>query len=509
MKRFFCLLTLVSLLMGCFTAIAEEGARKAIPYDTVPVELREAFEAEKADAPAKAKKSGPLSATQRGYEGYVGSKSNGPLTVKYTISDSMVSVGETVYIEVEISCSSYPVLYMYSGTIMSEAGLPIGDIPTHSYRKNAANFKEKWSYTPTTTGRFNFVLAVEDWPGNRVILTTNSVQVKAVSAPEQNFDNVAVDESLVARITLDKNKLKVGETITATCVLKSDIAPFAYAAGWTLMDAKMNTLDEETWDDMVYTSGTNTLTFSYTPQQTGDVLFVLSAIDADKNAIAINSPTVAVSKATSSSGTTSPGGSTGPVVPDWDEMWATVPGTKCSMKVPVDADLSSDRIWFLRLPGESGVSSLILNISNYCYSESFLRDKGHTVSRKTVDGVDVLIDTRENALGTQFGVQFKYGGKEYRLYTPNIKGTRLKVFQRMLETMTFKTVSNPKPRLPGDADDNGSVSISDAALILQYAAGETSSINTSNAEVTGDGAVNAQDALLILQYVAGWDVTLE
>lgn len=63
-------------------------------------------------------------------------------------------------------------------------------------------------------------------------------------------------------------------------------------------------------------------------------------------------------------------------------------------------------------------------------------------------------------------------------------------------------------RLPGDADEDGEVVLSDALLILQYDAGERVSINSSNADVNGDGGADVNDALRILQYVAGWNVTL-
>lgn len=499
MKRCFCLLTLICLLMGCFTAIAEESARKAIPYDTVPVELREAFEAEKADAPAKAKKAGPLSATQRGYEGYVGSKKSGSLSVKYTISDSMVSVGEKVDFNIEVSCSYYPVIYIVGGAIMNTDFSEAGEIQRQSYTVNKRSFKDGWSYTPKQPGYFNFILAVEDGLGNRVIITTNTVQVKAKDAPEQNFSNIAVDGELTVGVKLNKNKLKVGETVTATCVFNSDAAPVVYVAGWTLWDEAQNTLDEATEEGSFYATSNKSLSFTYTPEEPGELLFLLVATDGDKNAITINAPTLLVEQSNEPE--------TEPVVPTWDEIWATVSGTKCSMKVPADADLDSNSTWILPVPGEYG--SLLIHLASTHYSESFLTDMGYSLTKKKVDGVYVLIATRVKSYGTETMVQFEYAGKDYRFYTANIKGTRLKVFQRMLETMTFKTVSNPKPRLPGDADDNGSVSISDAALILQYAAGETSSINTSNAEVTGDGAVNAQDALLILQYAAGWSVTLK
>lgn len=66
-----------------------------------------------------------------------------------------------------------------------------------------------------------------------------------------------------------------------------------------------------------------------------------------------------------------------------------------------------------------------------------------------------------------------------------------------------------KPRLAGDASDNGSVNPYDAVVILKYKAGKSVTINKSNADVTGDGSVSTTDALRILQYAAGWNVTLK
>lgn len=63
-------------------------------------------------------------------------------------------------------------------------------------------------------------------------------------------------------------------------------------------------------------------------------------------------------------------------------------------------------------------------------------------------------------------------------------------------------------RLPGDADEDGTVVVSDAILILQYDAGESVSINRTNADVNGDGGADIHDALRILQYIAGWNVAL-
>lgn len=63
-------------------------------------------------------------------------------------------------------------------------------------------------------------------------------------------------------------------------------------------------------------------------------------------------------------------------------------------------------------------------------------------------------------------------------------------------------------RIPGDANDDGSVTAADALLTLKYAANWDVEINLSNADVTADGNVTAVDALNILKYVAQWDIVL-
>lgn len=78
------------------------------------------------------------------------------------------------------------------------------------------------------------------------------------------------------------------------------------------------------------------------------------------------------------------------------------------------------------------------------------------------------------------------------------------------EILRFETIpATGTTRVPGDANENGTVDIRDAVIVLQYAAGENVSINTRNADVNADGNVDIYDALRILQYGAGWDVELE
>ncbi len=66
----------------------------------------------------------------------------------------------------------------------------------------------------------------------------------------------------------------------------------------------------------------------------------------------------------------------------------------------------------------------------------------------------------------------------------------------------------PTDGLPGDANDDGSITVDDVLLIQQHIAGWKVNINTINANVTADNDITIEDALLIQQKIAGWNVTL-
>ena len=64
-------------------------------------------------------------------------------------------------------------------------------------------------------------------------------------------------------------------------------------------------------------------------------------------------------------------------------------------------------------------------------------------------------------------------------------------------------------RIPGDANSDGRVTLTDAILILEHASGASMTINLSNANVNADSDVDIRDALIILQHAAGWNVVLK
>ena len=71
-------------------------------------------------------------------------------------------------------------------------------------------------------------------------------------------------------------------------------------------------------------------------------------------------------------------------------------------------------------------------------------------------------------------------------------------------------LTTKKNRVAGDANEDGSVDLRDATVIVRYLAGGWNvSINTENADVNGDKAVDLKDAVIIRRYLAGgWNVTL-
>ena len=61
------------------------------------------------------------------------------------------------------------------------------------------------------------------------------------------------------------------------------------------------------------------------------------------------------------------------------------------------------------------------------------------------------------------------------------------------------------PVLPGDIDDNGSVSVSDAVIALRIAMGiiDGASFNADNADMDSNGSITISDAVLILRLAIG------
>ena len=309
MKRICSLILSLCMLLSGLPVWAAEGETGdvTVAYGDLPPAHRTRFEAEMASALANARARAPgqsqLQLESRGeFNGYSGSASDGSLQLTYTVSDSMVQVGERVSFDVYLSCNYPQMTFTIGGLVMDESFSKTGDLVKNGSQSTTLgptvmSRHLPIGYTPTTPGYFNFVIVVTDGLGNQVAVTTNTIQVYEGELP--NFDNIgsdkdyqlAVDNNLAMRMSVDKMEVAIGETITATATFTTMSDPVRYNAKWTLTDPEGNELDS-----FVTTGETNAqeqnavVTFPYIPYETGELQFVITATDGDGNEVKINTP---------------------------------------------------------------------------------------------------------------------------------------------------------------------------------------------------------------------------
>lgn len=101
---------------------------------------------------------------------------------------------------------------------------------------------------------------------------------------------------------------------------------------------------------------------------------------------------------------------------------------------------------------------------------------------------------------------YTVGSESYGL----IKRTEMTVaYPEYLAALTEAYPVEQPERLPGDVNNDGSVSIIDVLVLRQHLAGWQVDITLANADVNADNEANILDVLLIRQYLAGWDVVLK
>ncbi|MBE5809721.1 MAG: hypothetical protein E7318_02175 [Clostridiales bacterium] len=103
-------------------------------------------------------------------------------------------------------------------------------------------------------------------------------------------------------------------------------------------------------------------------------------------------------------------------------------------------------------------------------------------------------------------------GETVIIQDPTALEDGIQVVQCAICGRTIRTQSIPATGgeyLPGDADADGKIDLSDAVRLLQHVSDRSVKISAKNADVDADGSVDIQDALLLLQYLAGWNVTLK
>lgn len=282
------------------TAAADSGNETAVAYSDLPAAHRALYEKEMAAAEKYAKARLPgkarLFAEVRGdFNGYTDTKTDNSLKVEYTVSDSIVQVGERVYFDVNMSCEYPPMVYTVSGLVFDEDFHKTGDINKDGASVQVDDsFKGKrFSFVPEEPGYFNFVFVISDGNGNQVSLTTNTIQVYEETEPL--FTNMAVDGNLGLMMTLDRSKLDVGTLITASVDVTTKADPVQYTGVWTLTDEKGAVLDTETVTAEVDAQATLArLSFEYRPLQAGKLQFVITASDGDGNQVKNNTPVLTV-----------------------------------------------------------------------------------------------------------------------------------------------------------------------------------------------------------------------
>lgn len=320
MKRVLCfLLALFIAVPGLWTgALADSSSDTPIAYGDLSQGHRDLFETEMDSALANARSRAPgqsklIAAVRGDFNGYTGSKSDNSLKVEYRVTDSVVEVGEKVVCYVTMTWDYGRLTYTFGGQMMNtdftSAG-PIVPNGSNSYVTPAEGEEvpegtktvgRAFSFYPPKAGYFNYVIVLEDGNGNKLALTTPTIQVYDGEIP--NFDSigtdkdigVAVDNNLAMRVTLDKTGLKVGDEITATATFSTMTDPVSYSAVWTLTDSAGNQLDLIRTNGEVNASGENaSVKIPYRPLNGGKLQFEITAADGDGNQVKINSPWLTV-----------------------------------------------------------------------------------------------------------------------------------------------------------------------------------------------------------------------
>ncbi len=320
MKRILCclLVLMMTLTALCPSALADSNPDTQIAYGDLSPGHRALFEKEMASALANARSRAPgesqlIAAVRGGVNEYTGSKADNSLKLDYKVTKSVAAVGEKVTFYVTMTWDYGRLTYTFGGQVLDADFDPLGTlVPNGSrsyvYPPEGEEIPEgtkiqgrAFSFTPTQAGYFNYVIILEDGNGNKLALTTPTIQVYNGDVP--TFDSIGTDtdigldadNSLAMRASVDRTKTKVGEDVTATATFRTLKDPVKYTATWTLTDADGNELDVERTTGEVNASSANVaVPFTYKPLNGGELQFLVTATDGDGNQVKINSPWLTV-----------------------------------------------------------------------------------------------------------------------------------------------------------------------------------------------------------------------
>ena len=314
-----CLLVLMMTLTAlCPMALADADEAVLIAYEDLSPGHRALFEEEMASALANARSRAPgesrlIAAVRGDFNGYTGTKADNSLRVEYRVTDSVVSVGEKVTFYVTMIWDYGRLTYTFGGQVLDTEFNSLGTLVPNGSRsyvyppdgqeipEGTKTLGKAFSFTPKQAGYFNYVIILEDGNGNKLALTTPTIQVYEGETP--TFDSIGTDKdigldvenSLAMRASLDRTKTRVGDDVTATATFRTLKDPVQYVATWTLLDADGNELDVERVTGETNASAANTaVTFPYKPLKSGELQFLVTATDGDGNQVKINSPWLTV-----------------------------------------------------------------------------------------------------------------------------------------------------------------------------------------------------------------------
>ena len=320
-----CFILVLALALSGLTAMADSNPDQVVDFNDQPADYRALYAAEMASALANARARAPgqstLSVMARGtFSGYQGSKADNSLRIDYKVTDSVVAVGEKVTFYVTMTWDYGHLTYTYGGQVMDQDFnsigplVPVGKPNTFIYPAEDEEVPEgtkqigrAFSFTPTASGYFNYVIILKDGNGNKLALTTPTVQVYEGEEPSYSgavTDEVVPDDipepdyeqnRLGVYVNTDRQSTKVGTAITAITSFTTRHDPVQYTATWTLEDASGNQLDVQTTQDEVNASvGKAEVQLTYLPLQQGDLQLVIQATDGYGNAATINTPWIDV-----------------------------------------------------------------------------------------------------------------------------------------------------------------------------------------------------------------------
>ncbi|MDD6050407.1 MAG: dockerin type I repeat-containing protein [Clostridiales bacterium] len=567
MKKFISLLMMLMLIYPGMSIAAAVGTETEtlVAYEDLPEAHRLRYEAEMASALNNARARAPgqrqlLSQVRGDFNGYTGSKTDRSLEITYRVSDSVVTVGEKVTFQADMTCDTPPMLYTVSGLVFDEQFRKTGELVGQvvHVQVDATSKTITPSYTPNAPGYFCFVLVVSDSAGNMVSLTTNTVQVYEKNRPL--FSNMAVDGQLALLMNLDRAKTDLGMVLGADLEITTAADPVQYTAVWTLTDEAGSVLDRaERAGQVSAQTETAKLRLTYQPLMAGKLQLEITASDGDGNHIKTNTPVLTVADGcfctvslnadtalTAGSSLTAAYAIHGHLC-DATEAWlrwecraangeviarSTQALTECTGQATYTPRVGQEVVCTVgascaHFPEDVAMRSLALigglEVERALTADAvdcgdaigvvYSVDGGLTPYREIVvrgyacdtasgNTQTFLTRTLTEAQGTVSGSPMR-GNKVYFIIDVVEADGHTTAWKTGTAALTGAPGISDSDGLCGDADGNGTVDDRDALLVMQYAADWPVKLHMESADANGNGSVDLADAVAIFAQAGG------